>query len=190
MCELLHSLNPLKRYAFHTPEGKSHPMLVKEFKKQYGNVDIYAIELANGKTMSEVWDVQTSWEPDAYATLVRDFIRFIDCSQKPGDTFIINCMEKGLSPAGAVTAWFESSPINVVIEHHLGADSGLLDIDITGIDTVRRIVLPMDAKDSDLFNIYYDVSRKGGCLWKRDVITTLRSFFRHIAEPESAVEPA
>ena len=34
MCELLHSLNPLKRYAFHTPEGKSHPMLVKEFKKQ------------------------------------------------------------------------------------------------------------------------------------------------------------
>jgi hypothetical protein len=180
MFTITKDLNPAKEYSFLTsPSGRTLPMTVKQLLNcNHANEEIMTVDDGFGSDSNRIWSAYNDWDAQAYSDLVCEFITLIDKSQDVNPEFIDNAIGDELSVSEAVTSWFENSELSVEIEHHAGGTSGLLDIDIQGIETVRRVVLGMDIKKTDMFNIYYGESSKGGGTWDKDLVTTLRKYFQ------------
>ena len=180
MITITKDLNPVKEYSFQTsPSGRTLPMTVKQFINcRHAKEELITVDDGFGPDSKRVWSTYIGWNTQAYSDLVCGFVAFIDKTQDVNSEFIDSAIEDELSVSEAVRSWFSGSDISVEIEHHLAGTSGLLDIDIQGIDTVRRVVLGMDIKKRDMFNIYYGESSKGGGAWDKDLVTTLKNYFQ------------
>lgn len=172
-------LNPYKEYSFQTsPSGRTLPMTVKQFLNcSHAKEKLITVDNGLGADSKSIWSKCEGWDVQAYSDLVCDFVVFIDKSQDVNNEFIYSAIGDELSVSEAVNSWFEGSELSVKIEHHAVGISGLLDIDIKGVSTVRRVVLGMNVKKNDMFNIYYGESTKGGGAWDADLVTTLRNYF-------------
>lgn len=180
MFSLIKNLHPGKEYSFQTsPSGRSLPMKVKEFlASKYASEEVITVDDGIGPESKRIWSTYDGWNVEAFAQLVFMFVLFIDKQQKVNPEFIDCAIRDRLSVLDAVGTWFHGTEISVEIMHHLEGSSGLLDIDIAGIDSVRRVVLSMDITKGDMFNIYYGDSSKGGGTWNTDLVTTLRNYFQ------------
>ncbi|MBE8233121.1 MAG: hypothetical protein HAW67_05240 [Endozoicomonadaceae bacterium] len=180
MITITKDLNPVKEYSFQTsPSGRTLPMTVKQFLNcSYAKEELITVDDGFGSDLKRIWSTYDGWDVQTYSELVCKFVGFIDKAQDVNPEFIDSAIGDGLSVSLAVNSWFEGSELSVEIEHHAAGTSGLLDIDIQGVDTVRRVVLGMDIKKRDMFNIYYGESTKGGGTWDKDLVTTLRNYFQ------------
>lgn len=180
MFSLIKNLHPGKQYSFQTsPSGRSLPMTVKEFiASKYASEEVITVDDGIGSDSTRIWSTYDGWDVKAFGQLVCMFVLFIDKQQKVNSDFIDCAIGDGLNVLDAVGTWFQGTELSVEIMHHLDGSSGLLDIDIAGIDSVRRVVLSMDIKKGDMFNIYYGDSSKGGGSWNNDLVTTLRHYFK------------
>ncbi|MBO1897768.1 hypothetical protein HNW13_018680 [Shewanella sp. BF02_Schw] len=112
-----------------------------------------------------------------YYDRVHNLITLFDSHAEVPPEYTDRALEDGLSVFDAVNDWFSDEVIKFELSHHLSdVNSRLVDIDVTGIGTIRRIVISMDIKQGDLFNVYYSESSKGGALFNTDIMTTLLSF--------------
>ena len=163
MCVLSKDLNPAKEYSFQSsPSGRTLPMTVKQFLNcSHANEELITVYDGFGPDSNRVWSTYDGWTVQTYADLVRDFVEFIDSKQDVNSEFIDCAINDKLSVSEAVASWFDGTTLSVEIMHHSEGSSGLLDIDIEGISSVRRVVLRMDIKKGDMFNIYYGESSKG-----------------------------
>lgn len=178
--DIIKNLHPSKKYSFQTsPSGRTLPITVKQFLNcSHASEEIITVDDGFGCEAERVWSTYDGWNVGAYAKLVADFVAFIDKSQKVGSDFIDAAIHDELTVAEATQTWFEGSEISIYeIVHHANGTSGLIDIDIEGINTTRRVVLSMSIKKNDMFNIYYDESSKGGGTWDTDLVTTLNNYF-------------
>ncbi len=180
MITITKDLNPSKEYSFQTsPSGRTLPMTVKQFLNcSHAEEELITVDDGFGEDSKRVWSTYDGWDIQAFSDLVCGFVEFIDKSQEVNPEFIECAFEDELSVAEAVESWFSGSELAVEVMHHSEGTSGLLDIDIQGVDTVRRVVLRMDIKKRDMFNIYYGESSKGGGTWDTDLVTTLNNYFQ------------
>jgi hypothetical protein len=180
MISITKDLNPVKEYSFQTsPNGRTLPMTVKQFLNcSHALEELITVDDGFGSDSKRIWSTYDGWNIQAYSELVCGFVAFIDKTQDVNPEFIDSAIGDDLSVSEAVRSWFSGSDISVEIEHHAVGTSGLLDIDIQGIDTVRRVVLGMDVKKRDMFNIYYCESSKGGGIWDKDLVTSLKNYFQ------------
>tara|TARA_R110002033_G_scaffold135713_6_gene175454 strand:+ start:14701 stop:15087 length:387 start_codon:yes stop_codon:yes gene_type:complete len=112
-----------------------------------------------------------------YYDRVDKLITLFDSQAKVPPEYTERALEDGLTVFDAVDDWFSDELIKFELSHHLSdVNSRLVDIDVTGVGTIRRIVISMDIKQGDLFNVYYSESSKGGALFNTDIMTTLLSF--------------
>lgn len=172
-------LNPSENYCFQTTDsGRTKPMLVKQFLgSELISEELVAVYSVLGDEISELWSTCNGWDVEAYKNTLESFIYFIDATQEVNSEFIDCAMQDELSITEAAKSWFDDSGLAVEIEHHAGGSSGLIDIDIQGVGSVRRVVLPMNITKGDMFNIYYGDSSKAGGTWNNDLKTTLTEFF-------------
>lgn len=179
MITITKDLNPSKEYSFQTsPSGRTLPMTVRQFLNcSHAKEELITVDNGFGADSKRIWSKYDEWDVQAYADLVCDFVAFIDKTQDVNHEFIDSAIGDELSVHEAVNSWFNGSELSVEIEHHAIGTTGFLDIDIEGISTVRRVVLGMNVKKNDMFNIYYGESTKGGGTWDTDLVTTLRSYF-------------
>jgi hypothetical protein len=180
MITITKDLNPAKEYRFQTSsKSMTLPMTVKQFLNcSHAKEELIAVDEGLGPDSKLIWSTSDGWNVQAYSDLVCNFITFVDKTHDVYPEFIDSAIGDELSVSEAVSSWFSGSDISVEIEHHLDGTSGLLDIDILGIDTVRRVVIGMDIKKRDMFNIYYGESTKGGGTWDKDLVTTLKKYFQ------------
>ena len=173
------NLNPSKNYSFQTfPSGRTLPMTVGQFANcSHAKEEIITVGHGIGK--NKVWSVYEGWEPNEYANLVIDLVALIDKTQDvtANPEFIDTALDDELTVFDAVSSWFEGTKVSVKIEQHAKGSTGLIDIDIKGVHSVRRVVLDMNIKTGDIFNFYHGESSKGGAFWKGDLLETLNSFF-------------
>jgi hypothetical protein len=184
MIKITKDLNPFKEYSFQTSSKcMSLPMTVKQFLNcSHAKEKLIAVDEGLGPASELIWSTYDGWNVQAYSDLVCEFVGFIDKTQDVNPEFIDSAIEDELSVYEAVSSWFECSEISLDIDHHLGGESGLLDIDIQGIYAVRRVVISINIKKGDMFNIYYEESSKGGGTWDKDLVTTLKNYFQYEAD--------
>lgn len=140
--------------------------------------ELITVDSGIGHDSIRLWSTYEGWCAQAFGEHVRDVISFVDKSQDVADEFIDSAIKDGLSVFDAVSTYFEGTTLLVNVELHVNGETGLLDIDIEGIDSVRRVKLPMGIKQGDMFNVYYAESSKGGGTWDTDLVTTLNNFFK------------
>jgi hypothetical protein len=172
-------LNPSANYSFQTsPSGRTEPMPVKQFLRgDLINEELVAVHSSLDDKSSVIWTTYNGWDIEAYKGILEGFISFIDASQEVNPEFIDCALQDELSISEAVESWFNGTELAVDIEHHLRGTSGLIDVDIQGVGSVRRVVLSMDIAKGDMFNVYYGESAKGGGTWNTDLKTSLTEFF-------------
>lgn len=180
---LTENLHPAQQYSFQTsPSGRSLPISVKQFlASKLAAEQLITVDDGIGADSTRIWSTYDGWNVNSFAKMVQSFVEFIDKKQKINPEFVDCVIRDRLTVLEAVSTWFLGTDISVLIVHHLEGSSGLLDIDIEGIHSVRRVVLPMDIKADDMFNVYYGESSKGGATWKTDLVTTLNNYFQHMA---------
>lgn len=179
MITITKDLNPAKEYSFQTsPSGITLPMTVKKFLNcSHAKEELITVDDNFGPDSKRIWSTYDGWDVQAYSDLVCELVTFIDTTQDVNQEFIDSAIRDGLGVSEAVSSWFEGSELSVGVEHHAEGTSGLLDIDIQGVSTVRSVVLSLNIKTKDMFNIYYGESSKGGGTWNKDLVTTLRNYF-------------
>lgn len=172
-------LNPSENYCFQTTDsGRTEPMTVKHFLSgELINEELVAVHSGSGDKSCVIWSTHNGWDIEAYKSILEGFISLIDATQEVNPEFIDCALQDELSISEAVESWFSGSDLCISIEHHAGGSSGLIDIDIQGVGSVRRVVLPMNITKGDMFNIYYGDSSKAGGTWNNDLKTTLTEFF-------------
>lgn len=178
MKSVIFNINPRKSYSFQTsPSGRCLPCTVKEFlKSPFAKEELISIDEGIGPDSMPVWSTYDGWHAERYVSLVRDFILFIDKTQIVNNEFLAVCIRDQRSVLEAVSIWFEGSELSVEVSHHAQGETGLLDISIEGIGSIRRVVLPIDIQERDMFNVYYDENSKGGGVWSKDLVNTLSDF--------------
>jgi hypothetical protein len=127
--------------------------------------------------ISVVWTQANGWKEDAYSELVTDLIGFIDASQDVQAEFINQSQTDGIGVLNAVNSWFSDENTPVFIAPHL---CGMLDIDVSGLEPVRRVVLMQEANVDNRFNVYYASSSKCGADFNTDVLSTLRPLSKQL----------
>lgn len=172
-------LNPSANYCFQTSSsGRTEPMPVKQFlNSDLADEELVAVHSPLGGKSNVIWSTFNGWDAEAYKGILEGFISLIDVTQEVNPEFIDCALQDELSISEAVESWFNGSELAVEIEHHLEGSSGLIDVDIQGVGSVRRVVLSMDIAKGDMFNVYYGESAKGGGTWNTDLKTSLKEFF-------------
>jgi hypothetical protein len=111
-----------------------------------------------------------------YTQLVTPLIHLIDSTQELNRGVIQYALDNGQSLFQFVNDWFQDDSVQVDVKTRL---DGMLDIDVKGVGTVRRVVIHPSIKDGDMFNVYYGESSKGAAVWDTDLVITLRAFVEH-----------
>lgn len=173
-------LDPTQEYSFQTsPSGRTLPMTVKQFLNcKHATEELISVDNGIGPDSKRIWSTYDGWNAQSYADLVNAFVGLIDKEQKVTPEFIDCAIDDGLTISDAVSSWFVGSELAVEIEYHANGTTGLVDIDIQGVKSLRRVVLRMDITKGDMFNIYYGESSKGGGTWCTDLRTTLENYFQ------------
>lgn len=183
MKSIIANLDPSKNYSFLTSlSGRSYPCTVKQFmESKYINEHLVSISEGFGPDSIHVWSTYSGWNVDAFSALVKSFVSLIDKTEKVNPEFIDCVTEEGISVLQAVFNWFHGTEISVEVTQHADGISGLLDVEIEGIGTVRRAVLGMNIKNGDMFNVYYGENSKGAAIWKGDLVSSLSAYVAPIA---------
>jgi len=114
---------------------------------------------------------------ELYATNVTKLINLLNHNVNVNPEFIDQAFEDGLTTVEAVTSWFSDEEIKFDVTHHLGnTDFKLVDVYINGLGSIKRVVFNTEITKGDLFNVYYCESSKGGAIFTKDIITTLKLF--------------
>lgn len=187
MITLDKDLNPSKLYSFQTElSSKTPPMRVKEFlDSSFAPEKLIAVNSVDSIASNTIWSIYDGWNACEFAALVSQFVSFIDSTQEINPEFIDNAILDELPVNEAVSSWFLGSDLSIEISHHLSGASGLIDIDFQGVGSTRRVVLSMDVKRGDMFNIYYGKSSKGGGVWEIDLKTSIANYFNNSAKESS-----
>ncbi|MEI8659378.1 hypothetical protein [Vibrio sp. Hal054] len=175
------NLHPSVRYSFQTEtSGSTKPMLVSEFLSlPQSKEKLIAVFDASKQVSTHVWSVLKGWNPNAYSDLVCKFVGFIDKQSRISENsgFIDAAIDDEITVMDAVYSWFCDEPVKVSqFSLYLDGTRELVDVDLEGLGSIRRVVLPMNIKRGDMFNVYYGESSKGGAFWEGDLITTLTTF--------------
>ncbi|KZX57765.1 hypothetical protein A3709_19270 [Halioglobus sp. HI00S01] len=180
--DITRNLDPCVEYSFQvTSFGRTFPCTPHAFSQSNAGTDtLISVDGGIGPNSPRIWSASKGWYTDAYADLVASIVRLIDRGADVSPAFIDDALSDELSVYDAVASWFVGTGLEVEVSQDLSGTSGMLDIDITGIGSVRRVVLRTDIQRGDIFNIYYADSSKGGGEWKTDVKSALEAYFAQL----------
>lgn len=183
MQQIISQLNQASEYIFHSvPGGESKSMKPTDFLKSHDHdgeeckLTMVLQERKNG--VESVWSLSDGWALKPYKTLVERLIKLVHKEAEIPKEFIEFTHSSNLSPYDSASCYFADYSVNVEFMPHSEGSTGLLDFDISGIDSVRRVVFSSDIKKGDMFNIYFGESSKGGAFWNTDLLTTISDFFK------------
>jgi hypothetical protein len=126
---------------------------------------------------TNVWSKKDCWYANSFFSLFNDALVLIDKEQVVIPAFIDSALSDCMGVADAVNSLFSGTDIFIGVKHHADGITGLVDIDIKGIGSVSRVVIDVNIKRGDMFNVYFDEDSKGGAFWDNDLVTSLSNFF-------------
>ena len=153
-------------------------MTVKQFLScRQGKEELITIDGGIGPCSVKIWSTYDGWYANSFAKLVTGFIQIIDQTQEVNPEFIDCALNDKLSVLESVSSWFVGTSVSVNVMHHAEGESGLIDVSIEGVSSVRRAVFDMAIQNGEHFNVYYGDSSKGSASWHLDLISSLRAYF-------------
>jgi len=152
--------------------------------KAWGSVDIIAkppklmdhlpvgsvITSINDAEGTLAWSTATGWSEAGYHDAVSSLVSFIDSTETVSAEFTDQALADGLDVFEAVNSHFEGNTVGFTVNPHL---QSLIDVYIRNDTTIHRVKLCRFIQAADIFNVYFDGSRKMGGTWHGDLASSL-----------------
>lgn len=152
-------------------------MTVKQFVRcRQAHEELITIDADIGPGSAKVWSTYDGWSASSFAKLVTGFVIIIDQSQEVNSEFIDSALQDELSVLEAVASWFGGTSVSISIVQHAEGESGLIDVSIEGLSSIRRAVFDTAIQNGEHFNVYFGDSSKGGAIWHTDLLSSLRAY--------------